>query len=84
MALQTENLPPTKSQKPKTLLESIPNFSVSCRFVEHAQICDLAIKLVSVTFFFAYYSINHFFILLAFRIVSAVVKVLELTSTRVY
>ncbi len=38
MALQTENLPPTKSQNPKTLLASIPNSDVSFKLVEQAQI----------------------------------------------
>jgi hypothetical protein len=47
MALQTENLPPTKSQKPKTLLLFIPNFDVSGILVEQAQMCFSAIRATS-------------------------------------
>lgn len=44
MALQTENLPPTKSQKPNTFAGFIPNFDVSAIFVEQAHICLYAIS----------------------------------------
>jgi hypothetical protein len=84
MALQTENLPPTKSQKPKTFFSFMPNFEVSTRLVEQAQMCRSAIRAESATPFFPYSVISHCFTLLAFSMVSAVVKVLELTSTRVY
>jgi hypothetical protein len=38
IALQTENLPPTKSQNPNTLFSFIPNLDVNGIFVEQAQI----------------------------------------------
>ncbi len=81
--LQTENRPPTKSQKPKTLSESIPNYPVFAKLVEHAHMCFLAIY--SVFFFpnFSYSHMSHFLQLLAFNIVSAVVKVFELTKIKV-
>lgn len=44
MALQTENLPPTKSQNPKTFLSFIPNLEVSGMLVEQALICFYAIR----------------------------------------
>lgn len=83
MALQTENLPPTKSQNPKTFYGAIPNCPVNFRFVEHAQICCLTIFSVEIFSNFLYPSNNHFLQLWAFRIVSAVVKVFELTKIRV-
>lgn len=52
--------------------------------VEQAQMWDLAMSPVSFTFLFSYYSTNHFLQLLAFRIVSAVVNVLELINIKVY
>ncbi len=42
--LQTENLPPTKSQNPNTFAGSIPNYPVLAKFVEHAQMCFMAIS----------------------------------------
>lgn len=84
MALQTENLPPTKSQNPNTFSLSIPNFSVAAKFVEQAQMCLLAILELSVSPFLAYYDNSHCLTLLALSIVYAVVNVLEFTNTRVY
>lgn len=46
-ALQTLNLPPMKSQKPKTLFGFIPNLEVYGMLVEQAQICFSATKAVS-------------------------------------
>ena len=46
IALQTENLPPTKSQNPKTFYGAIPNYPVSLRLVEHAHMCLLIISSV--------------------------------------
>ena len=48
MAEQTENLPPTQSQNPKTLV--IPKFDVSFKFVLHAHIWASIIAFSSVTF----------------------------------
>lgn len=84
MALQTENLPPTKSQKPKTFSLLIPNFSVSVKLVEQAQICLAAILALSVSPFLAYSASSHCLTLFALSIVSAVVNVFELTRTKVY
>lgn len=83
MALQTENLPPTKSQKPNTFFSFIPNLDVSAIFVEQAQMCFSAIKAASVTPIFAYSLISHCLQLFALRVVSAVVKVFELTKIKV-
>jgi hypothetical protein len=79
IALHTENLPPTKSQNPKTFLTLIPNFEVYGMFVEQAQICFSAMRAASVILILAYSLISHCLQLLAFKVVSAVVKVLELT-----
>ena len=44
IALHTENLPPTKSQNPKTFSASIPNSFVRARAVEAAQKCLEAMR----------------------------------------
>lgn len=62
----------------------MPNLDVSGMFVEHAQICFSAINAVSFTLILAYSLISHCLQLFALRIVSAVVKVLELTKINVY
>ena len=49
IALQTENLPPTKSQNPNTFWGFTPNFPVSARLVEHAQTCLSTINYSSLT-----------------------------------
>lgn len=54
MALHTENLPPTKSQNPKTFFSLIPNLDVNGMFVEQAQMCFSAINAWSVTPILAY------------------------------
>lgn len=84
MALQTENLPPTKSQKPNTFSLLIPNLSVSVKLVEQAQMCLPAILALSVSPFLAYSVNSHCLTLFALSIVSAVVKVFEFTRTKVY
>ena len=83
MALHTENLPPTKSQNPNTFLSAIPNLEVSGILVEQAHICELTMRPSSVTFSFEYCSNSHLRQLFALRMVSAVVKVLELTKNKV-
>mmetsp|Transcript_68541 Transcript_68541/g.201182 ORF Transcript_68541/g.201182 Transcript_68541/m.201182 type:complete len:272 (+) Transcript_68541:236-1051(+) len=76
-ALHTEKRPPTQSQKPKTLASSMPKALVFGSAVEQATTClATAASLPSS-------STIHFFTVLALSIVSAVVKVLETTITRV-
>ena len=84
IALQTENLPPTKSQNPNTLFGLIPNLLVSLRFVEHAQTCLSTISCSSLTPSFYNSDINHLLDVLALSMVSAVVNVFEATTKRVY
>ena len=84
IALQTENLPPTKSQNPNTFSDAMPNSFVSGRAVDAAMKCLEAIISSSFIFCFAYSLITHCLQLFALRIVSAVVNVFELTKKRVY
>lgn len=89
IVLQTLNLPPTQSQNSKTLSSMIPKFLVKARLVDDAANWQATIfffmSSVSGWFWFnLVYSWNsHSLILLAFRMVSAVVKVLEFTMTMV-
>mmetsp|Transcript_115005 Transcript_115005/g.228926 ORF Transcript_115005/g.228926 Transcript_115005/m.228926 type:complete len:224 (-) Transcript_115005:426-1097(-) len=74
---QHEKRPPTQSQNGKTLAGSIPKALVLSSAVEHAATCFATQSSVpsSLT--------SHALTVLAFSIVSAVVKVLEITTTRV-
>mmetsp|Transcript_102042 Transcript_102042/g.329159 ORF Transcript_102042/g.329159 Transcript_102042/m.329159 type:complete len:272 (-) Transcript_102042:191-1006(-) len=76
-ALQHEKRPPTQSQKPKTLFESMPKAAVLSRAVEQAATC-LATQSGEPSSL-----INHSLTVLALSIVSAVVKVFETTNTSV-
>mmetsp|Transcript_6130 Transcript_6130/g.17305 ORF Transcript_6130/g.17305 Transcript_6130/m.17305 type:complete len:227 (+) Transcript_6130:885-1565(+) len=76
-ALQQEKRPPTQSQKPNTFFESMPKAEVLSSAVEHAATC-FATQAGSPSSL-----MSHSFTVLAFNMVSAVVKVLETTSTSV-
>ena len=77
-ALDTLNLPPTQSQKPKTFSRAIPKASVAVWLVLTAQRC--ARKAASASAFSTFWLKNstiYLLIVLALSMVSAVVKVLE-------
>mmetsp|Transcript_38784 Transcript_38784/g.89711 ORF Transcript_38784/g.89711 Transcript_38784/m.89711 type:complete len:201 (+) Transcript_38784:2174-2776(+) len=76
-ALQTEKRPPTQSQKPKTLAESMPNAAVLSKAVEQAITCFAMAAGFPSSFS------NQSLTVRALSMVSAVVKVLEMTTTRV-
>jgi hypothetical protein len=83
MELHTENRPPTKSQKIKTLLGFISNFYNSLKFVEHAQKC---LPIISFSLFnpkLLNFLRIHCLHNLAFSMVYAVVKVFEFMSIKV-
>ena len=73
-AEHTEKRPPTQSQKPNTLLSSIPNAFVLSRAVETAIMCLLTESGPS-------FSTSQERTVRAFNIVSAVVNVFEMTMT---
>mmetsp|Transcript_22254 Transcript_22254/g.50824 ORF Transcript_22254/g.50824 Transcript_22254/m.50824 type:complete len:272 (+) Transcript_22254:747-1562(+) len=76
-ALHTEKRPPTQSQKPKTFESSMPKAFVFSNAVEQAAICLPTASGVPSSL------MSHSFTVLALSIVSAVVKVFEITSTNV-
>ena len=84
MADVTLYLPPTQSQNPNTLALSIPNSEVSFRLVLNAHMCFLMIAASSVTPIALNWANIQFLQVLALSIVSAVVKVLELITKRVF
>lgn len=83
IALHTEKRPPTKSQNPNTFSSAMPNLDVSGMLVEQAHMWLLTISASLSSPRPAYSLSSHLRQLLAFKIVSAVVNVFELTKNSV-
>mmetsp|Transcript_91529 Transcript_91529/g.222278 ORF Transcript_91529/g.222278 Transcript_91529/m.222278 type:complete len:218 (-) Transcript_91529:366-1019(-) len=75
-AEHTEYRPPTQSQNPNALSGSMPNSDTSLRFVETATMCFFTAS-------FPRDAVIHVLTVRALSIVSAVVNVLETTTTNV-